>query len=351
MRAQSPSRRRFRSSRPSPGRWIREAARMSSTPSRPRLQRLLHPVAPDGRPRPDAPFGRGPLAARGLAGVIAGAAWLGGRLPAPVAHRLAVAGGTLEWAARPGKRRTLAANLGHAVAAPPGDAAVRRLVRREIVNEARRSADLLWSIDRPHEMLANTRLEGQGPVLAELAAGRGVILAGPHIGGWEVAVPVPAAVLDSPVSVLATDDWLAWAVDGIRRRAGLQVVYLTDEPRRMVARLRAGEALLMFADIVPDARTRTLPVRFLDGTVALPAGPAALARMSGAVIVPLAVLPLDARAWVAHLGTPIPAPPRRSGSHGEQAALQQLADDWSAVIREHPDQWAAVYPLAWTVRG
>ncbi|HEU0195196.1 MAG TPA: lysophospholipid acyltransferase family protein [Gaiellales bacterium] len=321
---------------------------MSSTPSRSPLQRLIHPAAPDGRPRPGAPFGRGPLAARGLGGVIAAAAALGGRLPAPVAHRLAVAGGALEWAARPGKRRTLAVNLGHALGAPPGDPLVRRLVRREIVNEARRSADLLWSIDRPHEMLARTRLEGVEPVLAELAAGRGVIIAGPHIGGWEVAVPVPAAVLDSPVSVLANDDWLAWAVDGIRRRAGLQVVYLSDEPRTMVARLRAGEALLMFADIVPDARTRTLPVRFLDGTVALPAGPVALARMAGAVIVPLAVLPLDARAWVVRLGRPIPAPPRHSGSDGEQAVLQQLADAWSSVIREHPEHWAAVYPLAWT---
>jgi lauroyl/myristoyl acyltransferase len=321
---------------------------MSSTRSGSSLHRLLHPAAPDGRPRPDAPFGRGPLAARALAGVIAVAAELGARLPAGAAHRLAIAGGTIEWAARPGKRRTLAVNLGHALAARPNDDVVRRLVRREIVNEARRSADLLWSVGRPAEMLAGVRIEGAGPVLAELAAGRGVILAGPHIGGWEVAVPVPSAVLDVPVSVLASDDWLAWAVDGIRRRAGLKVVYLTDDPRVMVARLRAGEALLMFADIVPDARTRTLPVRFLDGTVALPAGAAALARMSGSVIVPLAVLPVDARAWVVHLAPPIPAPPRRSGGEGEQAVLQQLADAWSEVIRRHPDQWAAVYPLAWT---
>jgi lauroyl/myristoyl acyltransferase len=286
---------------------------MSSTPSCSSLHGLLHPAAPDGRPRPDAPFGRGPLAARALGGVIALAAELGARLPARAAHRLAVAGGTLEWAARPGKRRTLAVNLGHARAAPPDDAGVRRLVRREIVNEARRSADLLWSVGRPDEMLANVRIEGAAPVLAEIAAGHGVILAGPHIGGWEVAVPVPTAVLDVPVSVLANDDWLAWAVDGIRRRSGLQVVYLTDDPRVMVARLRDGEALLMFA-----------------------------------VIVPLAVLPVDARAWVVHLAPPIPAPPRRSGGEGEQAVLQQLADAWSAVIEEHAEQWAAVYPLAWT---
>ena len=46
-------------------------------------------------------------------------------------------------------RRTLAVNLAHAVGAEPASRRVRRLVRREIVNEAKRSADLLWAIAQP----------------------------------------------------------------------------------------------------------------------------------------------------------------------------------------------------------
>ena len=67
--------------------------------------------APDGRPRPDAPFGRGPIAARVLGRVIVVSAAIGARLPLRVAHGLALVGGHLEWAARPGKRRQLATNL------------------------------------------------------------------------------------------------------------------------------------------------------------------------------------------------------------------------------------------------
>ena len=76
-------------------------------------------LAPDGEPRPEAPFGRGPLAARVLARVIDVAAWTGSRIPAGVAHPLATAGGTAEWAVRSAKRRRLGINLAHALALPP----------------------------------------------------------------------------------------------------------------------------------------------------------------------------------------------------------------------------------------
>src|SRR6185437_10631802 len=134
--------------------------------SRPRSRgRPLH-----ARPQPGyTPFGRGHTAARVLAGVIAAAGAAGARLPARTAHRLAVAGGTLEWAARPDKRRTLVENLAHAVGLE--------------------YSDPLWSIGRPGELLRQVRIEGRAGVDAALAEGRGVILAGPHIGGWEVVVP------------------------------------------------------------------------------------------------------------------------------------------------------------------
>ena len=96
-----------------------------------------------------APFGRGRIAARVLANVIDLAAAIGGKTPVGVAHRVAVLGGNLEWALRPRLRRRLAENLARAVDRPPASKAVRRLVRAELINEAKRSADLLWAISRP----------------------------------------------------------------------------------------------------------------------------------------------------------------------------------------------------------
>ena len=68
---------------------------------------------------------------------------------------------------------------------------VRRTVRREIVNEAHRSADLLWALGRPDEFLTTVELDGIENINEAAAQGRGVILSGIHLGGWEVATAVP----------------------------------------------------------------------------------------------------------------------------------------------------------------
>jgi lauroyl/myristoyl acyltransferase len=310
----------------------------------PSLARLR--LAPDGRPRPDAPFGRGPVAAHVLRLAISAASAGGAALPAGAAHGLARVGGTIEWAVRPAKRRTLAENLSHAVGRDARDAAVRQLVRREIVNEAHRSADFLWAIRRRDELLASVVVEGLHHVEEARRLGTGLILAAPHVGGWEVATAVPAAVLPMPTTVVVRDDWLAWAVGGLRQAAGLRTLYDTDPALRSAAVLRRGEALLLLADqVLPGMRAYR--VRLLDAETELPAGAAGLSRLCGSAIVPFLVLPVGPRRWTVRVEQPIPPPARRSGREGERHVLQALADRWTPTLREHAEHWAAVDPMTW----
>lgn len=303
-------------------------------------------LAPDGRPRPEAPFGRGAVAAHVLRLAISGASAVGAALPGGAAHGLARVGGTIEWAVRPAKRRTLAENLAHAVGRTPRDPAVRRLVRREIVNEAHRSADFLWAIRRRSELLASVEVRGLEHVEHGRSLGTGVILASAHAGGWEVATAVPAAVLTVPATIVVRDDWLAWAVGGLRQAAGLRIVYDTDPAFRAAAVLRRGEALVVLADqVLPGMRSYR--VRLLDAEAELPAGVAGLARLCGAAIVPFVVLPLGPRRWSVVVEPPIAPPARASGREGERLALQALADRWTATLRSHPEHWAAVDPMTW----
>jgi lauroyl/myristoyl acyltransferase len=303
-------------------------------------------LAPDGEPRPDAPFGRGPLAAHLLRGAIRVSSAGGAVLPARVAHALAVAGGTVEWAVRPAKRRQLAANLSHALARPASDPAVKRLVRREVLNEARRSVDLLWALRRRDELLASTEIVGEEHVAAALAHGRGVLLVSPHLGGWEVATAIPARVLPVRTTAIVTDDWIAWAVAGLRRDAGLGILYDSEPITKAASLLRNGEALLVLGEYAKDSM-RTHPVRLLDAVAELPAGPAVLGRLCGTPIVPFTVLPLAARRWRVEIEPPLLPPGRDGGLEAEKALLQELADRWTVTLREHPEQWAAVYPMTW----
>lgn len=303
-------------------------------------------LAPDGRPRPEAPFGRGPAAARVLSKVIDGASTVGGVLPARLAHGMAQVGGTLEWAARPAKRRVLAENLGHALGLTPDHPDVRRLVRREVVNEAHRSADVLWALSRPDELRATTAIEGAHHIRDALSHGNGVILSSLHLGGWEVATAIPAVVVPVPTTALVEDDWLAWAIDGYRAAAGLGRLYASAHAWHAAAVLRRGHALLVLGE-TGESATRTHRVRFLDAEADLPAGTVALSRLCGSPIVPFAVLPVGPRRWQVTMEPPVPAPARREGAAGERRQLQELADRWSAMLRAHPEHWAAVYPVSW----
>ena len=303
-------------------------------------------LAPDGRPRPDAPFGRGPLAARVLGRALEAAAAVGSRLPVGVAHALAATGGSVEWATRPGKRRTLETNLAHALALPPSDPRVGRLVRREVLNEARRSADLLWALGRPEELIRTTVVEGIEHVRDALARGNGVLLVSAHLGGWEVATALPRVFVPVPTTAIVTDDWIAWAADGVRARAGLGRLYDTEPVARAARLLRAGEAVLVLGDYAKSSM-RTYPVRLLDAVAELPAGAVSLARICAAPIVPFAVLPLGPRRWRVEIEPPLLPPTRDSGRAGELELLQRLADRWTAQLRTHAEHWAAVYPMTW----
>lgn len=303
-------------------------------------------LAPDGKPRPGAPFGRGPLAARVLRGAIVGASGAAGRLPAGVVHSLAELGATVEWAARPAKRRRLAQNLCHALGLPPDDPAVRALVRREVRNEARRSADFLWALARPDELVATTRVEGREHIAEALSRGRGIVLVSTHVGGWEVATALPVEVVPVPTTAIVTDDWLAWAVEGLRMRAGLEIMYDSEPVSKAVRLLRSGEAILVLGDYAKEGM-RTYGVRLLDAVAELPAGPATLARLCGTPLVPFSVLPVAPRRWRVEIEPLLEPPARDEGEAGERALLQELADRWSTTLRTHAEHWAAVYPMTW----
>lgn len=220
-------------------------------------------------------------------------------------------------------------------------------MRREIVNEARRSADLLWSIGRREDFLATVVVEGTEHTDAADARGRGIILAGIHLGGWELAVPVPAAVIPVPTSVIVADNWLAWGIERIRDAAGLHVIYRTSTAVAPARVLQHGEALLVLGDDASGEPPRRHRVRFCDAEAELPAGPVTLARLTGAALVPFFVVPLGPRRWRVVIEEAIDAPERHGGEQAELPVQQELADRWTAWIRRHPEHWAASFPIAW----
>ena len=286
------------------------------------------------------------LAAVGLARVIDGAAWVGSRLPAWLAHGLAEVGGNIQWALRPKRRRDLAANLCHAAGARPEDPLVKRTVRRVMINESHVAADLLWAIGRPRDFLDTVVYENWHFVDDAASEGRGLILAGTHLGGWEVATAIPGEKVPVPTNVIVADNWIAWAIEHVRSGVGLRIMYRQAAALRSVRRLQNGEAVLLLGDNSEFAG-HTHRVRFLDSEMQMAAGVAALARLAGSPIISFTILPLGPRRWKATMDPPIEPPPPQEGRDGEQVVMQQLADRWSEAIRANPEHWSMAAPLDW----
>lgn len=190
-------------------------------------------------------------------------------------------------------------------------------------------------------------VEGWDHVASGLRAGRGVILALPHLGGWEWAgrwladrgVPVTAVAerLDPPELF----DWMT----ALRAELGITVLALGPDAAGGVAgALRRNEVVCLLCD--RDVGGGGVEVEFLGEWTTLPAGPATLALRTGAVLLPTAVFHTDSREG--HLGrvlAPIDTERSEAGLRADVGRVTQvLADRLAELLRVAPGQWHLLQP-------
>jgi len=193
--------------------------------------------------------------------------------------------------------------------------------------------------------VGSVSVEGYEHVERALAAGRGAILALPHLGGWEWAgrwLASRGVEVVSVVERLEPPELLDWFGD-LRASLGIRVHPAGPE---VVAELRGvldrNGVVCLLSD--RDVTGGGYEVDFLGEVTRLPAGPAVLALRSGAPLLPTAVYQTDAER---HLG--VVAPPidceRREGFRGDTARIMgDLAEALGGLIRSAPEQWHLFQP-------
>jgi lauroyl/myristoyl acyltransferase len=281
---------------------------------------------------------------------------VGSRLPAPVARGVAEAA-AVAVSRRPGRgtwrprRQMLARHLARALggeAPPVGSRRMGRLVDDAIASYARYWAESLRIPGLTAAQLTEgMTYDGYEHIAAGRAAGRGTILALPHLGGWEWAGTQLAAI-GHPVSVVVEriepPDLFEWFTT-FREKLGMHVIPVgPSAAARCVAALAGNHLLCLLSDRLIDG-TAGVEVQFFGETTSLPAGPATLALRTGAALLPAAVY-FEARTD-SHLGLVLPPldTTRRAGLRADVTRVtQDLARAYELFIRRAPTQWHLMQP-------
>jgi phosphatidylinositol dimannoside acyltransferase len=234
--------------------------------------------------------------------------------------------------------RTLRRNLALATEAPVSTELMRAALRSYLRNFYEVLALPAWS---ESEIRRRVRAVNE-PVVRDAHAGPGVIVALPHSGNWDLA-GAWACVTGMPVTTVAEQlsDAEYAAFVAFREGLGLEVVSHRD-PAALTALIHAIQrrrVVCLLAD--RDLSGTGVPVSWRGQHITMPAGPAIVARRTGAALVP-AVCQFTEDGMAIIIGEPIR--PRR-GSHGLAAMMQDVADFFAETIARQPEDWHMMQPF------
>ena len=215
------------------------------------------------------------------------------------------------------------------------------MARRAFQNYGRMLIDfVLMGSLTPDDLIQSTSVDGREHLDAALARGRGVIMAVPHMGSWDVAGSY-AAALGYQISAVAErfPGSLNDAVVKTRQSFGLSVIMLGRAAvRALTEALRANHVVALLCDLEQGPGTE---VRFFGRRAIVPGGPAALALKTGAALMPATQYTTAAGRHHIHLDPALAIHEAESKEH----LMQRVVDRFEEFIRERPDQWYAFRPM------
>lgn len=253
--------------------------------------------------------------------------------------------GDLAWLAARGPRRAVESNLRRVLgsAGPPPQ----RMVRAVFRHGARAYYDTFRIPATPSPELERlVEAEGWEHLDAALAAGRGAILVGAHLGsvsltGQLVALRgYPLVAVVEPLRPEALYRLMA----RVRGAGGARLLPLSPTVgRELIAALRRNEVVALIAD--RDVGQTGIRVPFFGESASLPSGPAVLSLRTGAPMLIAVALRQAAGRFRGVIEPPLEA--RRSGAFRQdvEAMTRRIAARFEYYIGQDPTQWTVFQPI------
>jgi phosphatidylinositol dimannoside acyltransferase len=273
--------------------------------------------------------------------------WLGQILPARSGRSWYEKAGRLFYRLASRARATVAANQAQVLGRPIEDTLVQASTREAFALYGRYWFDTFNVLGWTDEQVVDAfRFEGIEHVEKGLADGKGVVIALPHTGNWDVggrAMGIRVAPVVAVAEHLKPDRLFELFLEH-RRRLRIDVVDLASDHvgRQLTQRLEQNRIVALVAD--RDLSGGGVEVEMFGRTRRMPAGPALLALSAGA---PLISGPTytTREGWVEVL-TPVSIEPTGRRKEDVIALTQALATAFERAIAAAPPDWHMFQP-AW----
>jgi phosphatidylinositol dimannoside acyltransferase len=261
--------------------------------------------------------------------------------PPGLRHAAATPGGAAWFLLSRAQRKAALDNYAAALGRDRSDPAVERVARRAFQNYGRMLMDfLLLGSLTPDDLRERVSIEGRDHLDSALERGRGVIMAVPHMGSWDMAGSYGGAI---GYRVTAVAERFPGSLNEVvvrtRQRFGLNVITMgRSAVRGITDALQKNSIVALVCDLEQGPG---VTVRFFGRRAVVPGGPAAIAIKTGAALLPACQFAVSPSRHQIHID---PALELRDGDTKE-AVMQRVIDRFEEFIKERPDQWYAFRPM------
>ncbi|MFE6484202.1 phosphatidylinositol mannoside acyltransferase [Streptomyces sp. NPDC057757] len=264
------------------------------------------------------------------------------KLPEPVAVRLGRSIADIAWKKRGKGVQRLESNYARVLpdATPERLAELSRAGMRSYLRYWMESFRLpAWSAERVRTGVEVTDLHH---LTDGIASDKGVILALPHMGNWDLAGAWVTTALDTPFTTVAErlkpeslyDRFVAY-----REGLGMEVLPHSGGTAfgTLARRLRDGGLVCLVAE--RDLSASGVEVEFFGEATRMPAGPALLAQQTGALLLPVTLWYDDSTVMRGRVHPPVEVPGTGDRAEKTSVMTQALADAFATGIADHPEDW------------
>lgn len=258
-------------------------------------------------------------------------------LPMPVAKKIGDLLGAVTWRIVPTRRKRMAERNIH-LALRVDEASARRIAKASWTRFGRMLIEVMAFPKIKGEIGRYARIEGKAHMDEALALGRGVVLATAHSGNWEL---LGAALALNGYPLVAVAQKQANAdmdrlINEYRTLVGMHVAYKSGV-REMIRLLDRGHIIGMLMD--QDAGRDGVVLDFFGRKASCPQGPAFLARMRKAPIVPAFIEEGEDGTHVVRIGK-MEFVEETDNKHADIArTTKRLTELIEAHIENRPAEW------------